>query len=97
MTTPALIQKVLMTTTAVTEVVTVLLTCMIRMDGEPLPGSVAPYERAVNGYRFEPTVTDSESDANDVDRRANDTGDPLVPKQLDNTADFNVRKLAKHK
>ena len=43
-------------------------------DGEPLPGSVAPHERAVDGYRFEPTVNDSESDADDADRRANDTG-----------------------
>ena len=43
-------------------------------DGEQLPGSVAPYERAVDGCRFEPTVTDSESNADDADHRANDTG-----------------------
>ena len=54
-------------------------------DGELLPGSVASYERAVDGYRFEPTITNSESDADDADRRANETGDPLVPKRLDNT------------
>ena len=56
-------------------------------DGEPLPGSVASYERAVDGYRFEPNITNSEteSDADDADRRANDTGDPLIPTRLDNT------------
>ena len=54
-------------------------------DGEQLPGSVAPYERAVDGFRFEPTVNDSESDSEDADRLANDAGDPLVPKRLDNT------------
>ena len=62
-------------------------------DGEPLPGSVAPYERAVDGYRFEPTVTDSESDADDADRRANDTGDPLIPTRLDNTDWYKYRSF----
>ncbi|KAI0212078.1 hypothetical protein LSAT2_003041 [Lamellibrachia satsuma] len=48
----------------------------VTSDGEPLLGSVAPHERAVDGYRFEPTVTDSESDDDDddADRRANDAG-----------------------
>ena len=58
-------------------------------DGEPLPGSVAPYERAVDGYRLEPTWQPSPtpSDADDADRRANDTRPQttLVPKRLDNT------------
>ena len=70
---PALIQKVLMTTTAVTGVVTFLLTT---------------YERAVDVYRFEHTVTDSESDADDADRRANVTRDPVVPKRVDGTDSY---------
>ena len=35
-------------------------------DGEPLPGSVAPHERAVDGCRFEDRAN-SESDADDAD------------------------------
>ena len=83
--TPALIQKVLMTTTAVTGVVKFMLTCMIRMANHYRDPSRHMNVRAVDGYQFEPTVTDSESDSDDADRRANDTGDPLVPKRLDNT------------